>query len=129
MNGAGSGRQRGNRMNDNTEVQAVKLDGLVKPLTYNEYGWGFCPAVGATRKDRHAKRVASILAALDTDAIAALVGAVQKEADALRVLVAGLEPSRQAALEAGGEPITYGERLWAVSMRIDTALARLGGGE
>jgi len=98
-------------MDDNTGGEDDKLDlaGLVKPVaSYNEYGWGFCPAVGATRRDQASDRAARILAAIDLDAIAALVGAAS-------AMVANLDE---------GDFIS--------TTRIDnlrTALARLGGGE
>jgi hypothetical protein len=126
---------------DSTGADGVKLDGMVRRehilhilQKYDMSKDDMIAAVNAVPPALNTDAIAALIAHADAattraDASEALVGAVQKEADALRVLVAGLEPSRQVALEAGGEPITYGERLWAVSMRIDTALARLGGGE
>ena len=59
---------------------------------------------------------ARVLATLDVTPapdVVALVEAIYQEVTELGVIAAGLEPRRQAEIEAGAEPIDPGERVWA----------------
>jgi hypothetical protein len=57
--------------------------------------------------------------------LADAVALIDAEATKIAVLASGLEPSRQAALESGEEPTTFGEEMWAAGMRLRRLSAAL----
>jgi hypothetical protein len=57
--------------------------------------------------------------------LADAVALIDAEATKIAVLAAGLEPRRQAALESGEEPTTFGEEMWAAGMRLRRLSAAL----
>ena len=108
-------------MNDNTEARGVKLAGLVRGLDWRNIGQGGYIAVdpvsgqGVSALDPaayDAERAARILAAIDTDAIAALVG----DCD-------GLVDAAMQIHKDGGHDLAR------LVLRHCEALAQLGGGE
>jgi hypothetical protein len=70
----------------------------------------------------HAER-----AETERDVAVATLEKLNDEVELLRVLVAGLEPKRQEALESGEPPANLGERLWASIMRMRAAIAIIKG--
>jgi hypothetical protein len=80
------------------------------------------PYTGGDRQAQAMRPVATL-----ADAVAL----IDAEATKIAVLASGLEPSRQAALESGEEPTTFGEEIWAAGMRLrrlSAALQTKGGG-
>jgi hypothetical protein len=57
--------------------------------------------------------------------LADAVALIDAEATKIAVLAAGLEPRRQAALESGEGPTTFGEEIWAAGMRLRRLSAAL----
>ena len=53
------------------------------------------------------------------------VALIDAEATKIAVLASGLDPRRQAALESGEEPTTFGEEMWAAGMRLRRLSAAL----
>jgi hypothetical protein len=104
---------------DSMGADGVKLAGLVKKLVWTPFGASYTAydptrlhqAITSDPAAYDADRTARILAALNTDAIAALVGALKEARPYVENMAYGW-PEAKTTIR-----------------RIDTALARLGGGE